>query len=1037
MTEKANPRVFTIAPGAPFLKTLADALCDGKLISGFRDNGDPLSLADVTIYVPTRRAARALRSVFAERSKSKTAILPTIRPLGEFEDDAGFFDEAGADSLTLNPPINQEERILELATLVRHWAQHLPAHIRALFGSDPLVLPSTPADAVWLARNLADLMDEVARENGDWTALATLVPDELAGWWQLTLEFMTIISRQWPEYLKENELSDPVAFHNSILAAETERLSNVGSRGPIIAAGSTGSVPATAALLKVIANLPQGAVVMPGLDTQMDEESWAALAQAQETPSVYGHPQFGLKKLLRLFEIGRDKVAQIGVVDAETIKRNAVISNALIPAESTYKWSTARDSDSDQGFANVSEIVAASEAQEAIAIAVALREAVQTNAIPAALVTTDRILARRVSAELERFGIKADDSGGTPLELSPPAALFRLILDVVFKPADPVSLLSLLKHPLACLGTERAKTRQRAEDLELLAMRGGVVTLELPNILEQLKASGIDHQRQRLPDYLRRMNAEPIERAVDLAQALDDALEPLMQFAKSTEKVTVAHACKISVETFEAIGRDENGGLANLYAGDAGEALAKQLRAFTSVHADFAFEPHEWPSIFNALISGQMVKPRTGTDPRVHIWGALEARLQHVETIVLGGLNEKTWPARQADDPLLSRSMKTGINIEPPERRVGLAAHDFQMFMGAKRVILSRSARLEGAPSVPSRWLQRLHAFLGKDAVTSMQERAARYLHWGRQLDLGLPKISEPRPCPMPASHLRPKSLSISDVSTLRRDPYAIHAKRILGLEPLEPLLREPEARERGDLFHKIVEKFVETRKAAPGTADELNMIGRQLFDKAGLPDDTRALWWRRFERMVGEFIAYETERAPIISSSHVELSSSKIAIADTGVTLHGRADRIDLLPGGSAEIIDYKTGTAPSPTQSLSLMEPQLPLEAALLARGGFFDGKQVSSSDLVFVELKSDGTVKPKSVIHSSSNKEPITADQLGARAWDKLIEMIRYFAIEEHGYISRKAPFKEAYVGDYDHLARVAEWSGGGDDQGGDTP
>jgi ATP-dependent helicase/nuclease subunit B len=408
-----------------------------------------------------------------------------------------------------------------------------------------------------------------------------------------------------------------------------------------------------------------------------------------------------------------------------------------------------------------------------------------------------------------------------------------------------------------------------------------------------------------------------------------------------------------------------------------------------------------------------------------------------VETIVLGGLNEKTWPARPADDPLLSRGMKSGINIEPPERRVGLAAHDFQMLMGTRNIILSRSARLEGAPSVPSRWLQRLHALIGKDAAQAMQSRAAHYLQWGRQLDLGLPQTSEPRPCPTPPLYLRPKSLSISDVATLRRDPYAIHAKRILGLDPLEPLLREPDAKERGELFHAIVEEFVRNRKAAPGTVRELEAVGKQLFDQAGLPDDTRALWWRRFERMVGEFIAFETARAPSIASSHVELSSVKIPIADTGVTLRGRADRIDLLPGGACEIIDYKTGTAPSAKQALTLMEPQLPLEAALLSWGGFFDGKSIPTSDMAYVALKADGSVEQKSVILAKANDEPVSGDQLAARAWEKLIEMVRYYAVEEHGYISRMAPFKEAYVGDYDHLARVAEWSGGGDDDGGDAP
>lgn len=1034
MTHRASPRVFTIAPGAPFLKTLAVALCDGRLIEGFADNGDPLCLADVTIYVPTRRAARALRSEFAERSASKAAILPTIRPLGEFEEDAGFFDEASAASLTQDPAIQPEERILELSRLVQHWAKHLSSTTRDLFGTDALVLPSTPADAVWLARNLADLMDEVARENGDWTALDQLVPEELAGWWQLTLEFLGIVSKQWPHYLADNQLSDPVTFRNAVIHNETERLKRDGARGPIIAAGSTGSVPATAALLQVIASLPQGAVVMPGLDKHMDAETWDALVQDNKTPSVFGHPQFGLKKLLQRFGLIRDDVGELGSISAEISTRNRMISAALLPAETTHKWNQAQTLNVDLGFSNVSEIVGTNEAQEAIAIAVALREAVQNNAIPAALVTTDRALARRVSAELERFGITADDSGGTPLDQSAPAALFRLMLEVVFQPTDPVSLLSLLKHPLASLGNERTKTRRSAEVLELIALRGGVASLELGAVLEQLKSVRVDQTREHTPAYFKRqLTPDNVEGAVDVALALASAIDPLMKFAASEQRITVRQACEISIAAFEAIGRDESGGVAKLYAGDAGAALATQLRALFMTSADFSFMPHEWPSIYKALMSGQMVKPRGGSDPRVHIWGALEARLQHVQTIVLGGLNEKTWPARAADNPLLSRGMKAGINLEPPERRVGLAAHDFQMLIGTKHVILSRAARLEGAPSVPSRWLQRLHAVLGKTQVENMQQRAAHYAHWGRQLDLGLRPISEPRPCPTPALHLRPKHFSVTEIAKLRRDPYAIHAKRILGLDPLEPLLREPDAKERGDLFHHIVEEFVRTRTTAPGTAHELKAIGAQLFDEENLPDDTHALWWRRFERMVDEFIAFETARTPDVAASHVELKSTKIAIAKSGVTLSGRADRIDVLHDGKADIIDYKTGSVPSATQVLKHVEPQLPLEAALLSFGGFFNGQSVSSNELVYVQLKSDGTVKPTSIIATKANDEDLTADQLAARTWDRLTEMMQHYAKFEHGYISRRAPFKEAFDGEYDHLARVAEWTGGGDDGG----
>ncbi len=1032
MSLRGRANVFSIAPGAPFLSTLADALCDGTLVDGFKVSGDPLALSTVTIYVPTRRAARALRSEFSRRSTSGAAILPTIKPLGEFEEDLGFFDETG-DSLSFNAPIGNEERVLQLARLVKQWARNIPDTVRDLFGEDPMVLPTTSADAVWLARDLASLMDEAEREGGDWQKLQSIVPEALASWWQLTLNFMAIVTEHWPEHLKANGLSDPATHRNLILEAEAERLRSKGSEGPVIAAGSTGSVPATAALLGVIATLPQGAVVLPGLDfaNMLGDEAWTELDKFKDAPSLFGHPQLGLKRLLDKLKIARADVLQIGNVTVALSARGKLVSAALMPADVTHLWSGLRGNDVKSGFETVCEIVAPSESQEALAIAVALREAVENNAYPAALVTTDRTLARRVSAELERFGIKADDSAGTPLDQTPPAVLFQMMLDVVFDTADPARLLALLKHPLTSLGKDRKTARRGAEVLEMIRMRGTVAPLDIGRILKVISepvTSG-DRDQERWTD---RYGPQDIELAADIGLALGAALRPLIDFMV-TKNTSVTEACRLSVSVFEAIGKDGTGSLKALYDSEAGEAFAKHLRALVSVSDSYKFDAREWPSVYRALTSGQSVKPRLGSDPRVFIWGALEARLQDVETIILGGLNEKSWPARPADDPFLSRGMKGGIGIDPPERRIGLAAHDFQMLMGAKRVILSRAARIEGAPSVPSRWLQRLHAVLGKDETKSMQARADNHLRWARGLDLG-PKVDlAKRPCPKPPLDIRPKQFSVTEIETLIRDPYAIHAKRILGLRPLDDLLRDPDVMERGRLFHKIAEVFVAERASAPGTPAELTAVGRKLFAQESLPPETEILWWRRFERMIDEFVAFETTRAPQSASCGVELQSLRIPIDDTGVTLNGRADRIDLLTSGGADILDYKTGSTPSISQAFQLLSPQLALEAALMARGGFFNGKAIAASDLIYVRLKADGTVKGESVLTAKKNTDGEDAAALGERAWQKLNELVRHYLVANHGYLSRRAPFKSAFDGDYDHLARAQEWSSGGDEPG----
>ena len=1026
---RTRPNVFTIAPGVPFLATLRDKLMDGTLVPGFNPGPDPLALSDVTIYLPTRRAARELRSLFAAAHPSGSAILPTIRPLGELDDDAGFFDD-DALSLSLLPDIAPDERVLELARLIRHWGEAIRTD---LFGTDPFVVPASHADAVWMARHLAELMEEVARERGDWSKLESLVPDDLSDWWQLTLKFMSIATQFWPTRLAELQRGEPQDRFNRLMQAETERLKREGSRGPVIAAGSTGSVPATADLLAAIAGLPNGAVVLPGFEPNPGAETLAQINQLPVQPSVTGHPQFGLVRLVEKFGLMPEDVCELGNPGSDAKARNQLVSLALLPPDATYLWEQAKP-DSGEALAGVAEIFAPNEVQEALAVAVALKQALEDGHTPAALVTADRTLARRVSAELERFGIRADDSGGMPLAHTPPAALFQLMLDAVFDGTRLIeTVMSLLKHPLARLGRKRAETRELAETLELIWLRGHIAPLTLAGVIDLLKdtprLTRIDENH--LPKWMKRFGPKDIEKSIDLGLALGKALEPLLALKDHSGPVTVDACVVASVAAFEAIGLDPENGLGALYEAEAGSAFADHLHGLAATQCGFSFPPSNWPSIFAAMISGKVVKPRFGSDPRIHIWGALEARLQPVELVILAGLNEKVWPARPSDDPFLSRGMKAGIDLGPPERRTGLAAHDFQMLAGHKRLIVSRSARQEGAPSVASRWLQRLHAAAGSQAVTAMQARGEFYLDLARRLDWREDAPRAKRPEPKPPVALRPKHFSVTDIETLIRDPYAVHARKILGLEPLESLLREPDALERGTLFHKIAELFVRERAHAPGTLEELRAIGRKLFDDEHLPPDIELAWWRRFERMAENLIEFETGRHPMIARSLVECEAAKIKVDGSDVTISGRADRVDVMRDGTAQIIDYKTGSTPSIAQAFLLRSPQLPLEAALMARGAFREIGAAKASDLLYVRLKANGDVKPESVPGAAENKKTMeTADQIGERAWMRLCHLIASFNNPDKGYISRQAMLKETDAGRYDHLARVAEWTSGGE-------
>ncbi len=1041
MSERRHSRIFSIAPGVEFLPALVDGLRSGRLIPGYpADPTDPMALAHATIYVPTRRAARTLRSLLVEKSPVKSAILPTIRPLGDVDEDAAMFDMGSDAFFELLPPMGSTERLLLLAQLVRPWRERLPEHVRALFGNEEVAIPATTADAIWLARDLAGLMDQVETEASGWSTLANIVSDDLPNWWQVTLDFLGIVTSLWPAILEERHRSNPAAHRNRLIGLEAERLLRAPPTGPVIAAGSTGSIPATAKLLAAIASLPQGAVVLPGLDRDMDAASWDVLAKVEDNPSIFGHPQYGLRKLLGELGALRQDVVQLGKPSPQKRVRERLLSEAMRPAETSDAWAALdRADDAFAGaIAPVVLVEAANEREEALAVAVALRDAIDLPGRTAALVTADRDLARRVSTELSRFNIAADDSGGSALRETQPATLLRLALETVFNPGDPVALLALLKHPLARLGLERAAVRQAAETVEMVALRGGTgrATLSgLATFFDQRLGEGGNTPFE--PAWVRQISVADIEAARLACTALSASLAPLLAFADRDEEVQLPEIVHATVISLEYLARDHQADIGALYSGAAGEQFAAFLRNLVSADTGLAFRPAEWPGMVEALISGEVVKPKAGAHPRLFIWGALEARLQSVDTVVIGGLNEGSWPGKTRNDPFMSRPMKSIINLEPPERRTGLAAHDFQMAMGMDRVILTRSQRAANAPTVASRWLQRLETVVGKRAAEALRARGGKYLQWAREIDHAADEEFVRRPEPKPPLDARPKHYSVTEIETLRRDPYAIFARRILRLRPIEPLIRDPDVAERGSLFHDILADFTgrKINPTDPHAKARLLEIGRQHFDGIALPEEIDAVWWPRFQALAPEFIGWERERAGIIAERYPEIASKKIPVESTGVTLSGRADRVDLRRDGTVEIIDYKTGSTPSIKQAHVLLAPQLALEAALLLRGAFHEVGKRAASELFYVRLKPNGRVVPESILKSKGSEK--SAPDLGELSWRRLTELLSTYRDPHKGYLSRALPFKETdLTGDYDHLARVLEWSAGGADENGEA-
>ncbi len=1023
MPPAGAPRMWTIASSAPFLDRLAGALMDGGLVPGRH------ALADHLVLLPTRRACRGLAERLVARAGAGAVMLPRIRPIGDVDEvelalEAVEANAAAEDILDLPPAMEPTRRQVLLTELVLNWGRTVARTLLVPGRNEPVAIPVRPGDAALLARDLARLLDDFETEGRDFSVLGKLVPEDHAEYWKLTLAFLRIATEQWPRALIEEGRMDPAARRDALLRAEAARLTREPPPGPVIAAGSTGTIPATADLLAAIARLPLGAVVLPGLDTCMEDAAWDALNDAQSPHP--GHPQFGLHRLLARIGIAREGVLEIGA--AERKQREVLISEAMRPAATTERWADLADRlDAParaQGQAGLAIVEAANEREEATAIALALREAIETPERTAALVTPDRALARRVSTELGRWGLAVDDSAGVPVAETPPGTLFHAIADAAAARLSPGALVALLQHPLACLGLEPGEMRAAARTLELMALRGPRPAPGSEGLLRVVAQSCADDiERPRHP-VLRRIGRDARAAARDLAGRIADAFAPLEALADHgevalSEMVAAHHAALLDI----AAAPD---GTCPALEGQAGEALDGLLGSLEEAAAGaLTVSLDDYPALLGVLTAGSNVRPMRGGHPRLSILGPLEARLLPVDLVVLGGLNEGSWPADTRTDPFLNRPMRADAGLQAPERFIGLAAHDVAQLAATGEVIFTRAQRAGGEPTVASRWLQRLRAVVGKADFETLTERGARYLDWARRLDLSETRDAVGEPCPKPALEHRPKRLSVTEVETLIRDPYAIYARHVLGLEPLDELDAAPDAATRGILIHEAMERFdAVLRDGVPDDpVAELMAIGRELFRRIEAFPELMAIWWPRFVRVAHWFAPLDAAERSLLDDRMTELRGQlDLTIAGRDFTLAGRADRIDVSEG-SLRIVDYKTGGVPSDKQVDTGLAPQLPLEAAMIRRGGFAGvPAEAGIAAFTYVALKGGD---PPGLVRDVKLKE-IDAAGLADRTLAQLEAMLARFADPDTAYRAKTHVQQLHFATDYDHLSRYPEWS-----------
>ncbi len=955
---------------AAFLPALANAW--------LAEPGDPSA---GLIILPNRRAARALAAAFLPANHGKALLLPRIIAPGAI-DEAGL---ALTGALTLPPAVPVLTRQSILAKL-----------ILALKGQNgaPRKLPGA-----WrLAADLAALLDEADEAEINLAdTLPNVVAAELADHWQKTLRFLEIVTHAWPAILADMGMLNPIARQSALInaQAETWRENPPAEKIWLVTAAAN---PALTRLAGIVARLPNGAVILPGYDWNLGEDAWEALEDS--------HPAAGITRLLAALGARREEVVLWAAHANVPPARSKLLSQALLPGAALESWQSQTAFD----LTEIHRLAAGDEQQEATAIAMALRDALEVPGATCALITPDRGLATRVAATLKRFGITADDSAGENLTDTPPAIFLRLLSHAATAAFAPLSLLALLKHPLSTAGLLPEACRAQARGLDVV-LRGPRPSPGFAGIKFILHERGT----QALRDFVDRLEMRLIPVA-GLAIAINpaDALTALITAAEALAETS------------------ESPGAAQLWSGEAGAALATLLaEALPVLEEQPPIAPADLPDLLDALLQGHVIRRPRSRDghPRIAIWGVQEAMLQTVDTGILGGLVEGVWPSLPEPGPWLSRPMRKAAGLPAPELGIGAAAQEFFAFGSrCKNIIFSAPTRRDRAPAVPARWLTRLDALL---AATGQSLPAHPAASWARLLDTPAIRINRPKPAPAPASNLRPKTLSISDIATLIADPYAIYAAHILRIRELKPLDEESDPSLFGNIVHSGLQNFFSLERSfdAPDAAEKLS-LALQIAMREHRPRAALENWWSaRLDRIAGWIIEAERQRRRDGLPVELELEKSGRLAIPGGFTLRGRADRIEKRADGSVFIMDYKTGTPPNENAVEAGSAPQLPLEAVMAQSGAFGESLQGPVTELRFWKLTGRNTNGEDKPLFA---KDPAKLQEVINTAAEKLPALFSKFDRESTPYLATPHPGRSTYDNPYHGISRHGEWGGeGGDD------
>ncbi len=980
MNKKKQNRLFNVPMGSSFLHCLAETILNSPNWGGHFDQ--PFLPQDFTIFLPTKRAVRILQNIFFEYCKDKPILLPHIYPLGTVDEEMLFFQTS--QEFTIAPAVSGLERDLTLLPLIYKWGK-LTGHLQS------------KTQAIDMAGELGDLFEQMQTEDVSFEALAQIVPNYFNDNWQMTIQFLEIIGRTWPTIKQEAGYLDPTQRWSALLALQSKIWQETPPQKPIIIAGSTGSKPVVSQFLKHTISLPYGIAVLPGLDQDMSNEDWESLEEE------HTHAQSGFFHLLQTLDYQREDVLPLPhLPNHKCTSRLAFMKQVLCPAKATQHWDTLshKDFNLSDVFDKFSLLEAPDAQSEAGVIVLALREILEEKDKKAILVTANRQLARRVKSELERWNIYIDDTAGISLLHHKLGVFLCLILQTIEEGFASVALLSLLKHPFTCVSISRHASLQLSRLLERHILRG-------PSLL-----SGV----QTIKSEISKLRDNKIKE--EIGTFIDNLDTCFIPFTNLENTVNVSTLAKALTQTAENLVNDSS----QLWVSDAGQSALETLKELQRSGENITLPKRDWRGIIEYALKQKTVRDAYNHHPRLAIMGLLEARLYDADFVILGGLNEGSWPSVIKASPWLSHPIRMTLGMTSPERRIGLAAHDFMQLAHAPKILLTRAKKENGTTMLPSRWISRLKAFT-QGLNSDVQIPEPKYLLdlWNSLHNVETIKAEE-RPSPCPNIEDRPKSLSVTQIQTLQRNPYEIYASKILRLKRLPPLEQEADAAMRGSFIHKCLELFI--LKYPQELPDDLVNIFQDIAREESLNyrggEEILSYWWPRFESLAQWLAVFEKKRRENISNIYVE-QKGELKINDH-FTLTAKADRIEVLQNGKIAILDYKTGLPPAfgTTDVKKLQNPQMPLEALIARKGGFTDIDAKKIDSLIYVKITGG---YPAGELFFKEIDDRFIHDLK-----QSLSTLITRYQSSDTPYTPYLRPEWVKYKSDYEHLSRKLEWGTG---------